>query len=121
METAWQLLLEIGIPSACVAFCSWFLQRKIERKHDEDKEIREKRQAEQDHREKMRMEYEKYMYKAMSAVMSLSEATAKAVQRIPDAKCNGDMHEALNYEQRVKHEQRDFMVDQAMEGIKDDD
>ena len=31
------------------------------------------------------------------AAMALGEATAKAVQRIPDSHCNGDMHEALEY------------------------
>ena len=42
------------------------------------------------------------------SAIALAEATAKAVQRIPDAKCNGDMHAALEYAQKVKHEQKDF-------------
>ena len=29
------------------------------------------------------------------AAMALGEATAKAVQRIPDSHCNGDMHRSL--------------------------
>ena len=37
------------------------------------------------------------------------EATAKAVQRIPDAHCNGDMHAALDYASKVKHAQREVV------------
>lgn len=33
---------------------------------------------------------------------------------IPDAKCNGDMHAALDYAQKVKHEQKDFLNSQAL-------
>lgn len=42
-----------------------------------------------------------------------------AVQRIPDAKCNGDMHAALEYAQKVKHEQKDFLREQALENLHD--
>ena len=37
------------------------------------------------------------------------KATAKAVQRIPDAHCNGDMHAALDYASKVKHAQREVV------------
>lgn len=37
------------------------------------------------------------------AAIALGEATARAVQRIPDAHCNGDMKEALKYATDVKH------------------
>ena len=50
----------------------------------------------------------------INASLALGEATAKAVQRIPDAKCNGDMHAALDYAQKVKHEQKDFLNSQAL-------
>lgn len=39
-----------------------------------------------------------------AAALALGEATSRAVQRIPDAHCNGDMHAALEYAQKVKHE-----------------
>jgi len=44
----------------------------------------------------------------------LAEATASAVERIPDAHCNGDMHAALDYAAKVKHEQRDFLAKQGI-------
>ena len=49
--------------------------------------------------------------------LALGEATARAVQRIPDAHCNGDMHAALDYAQKVKHEQKDFLNEQALKQI----
>ena len=51
------------------------------------------------------------------ASMALAEATAKAVQRIPDAHCNGDMHAALQYAEKIKNEQKDFLRQQAVESL----
>lgn len=53
----------------------------------------------------------------VNASLALGEATARAVQRIPDAHCNGDMHAALDYAQNVKHEQKDFLNEQALKQI----
>ena len=44
------------------------------------------------------------------AAIALGEATARAVQRIPDAHCNGDMKEALKYATDVKHKQKEFLA-----------
>ena len=49
------------------------------------------------------------MMVAPLAAIALGEATAKAVQRIPDAHCNGDMHAALDYASKVKHAQREVV------------
>ena len=51
------------------------------------------------------------------AAIALGEATARAVQRIPDANCNGDMHAALDYAAKVKHDQKDFLTRQGIESI----
>lgn len=53
----------------------------------------------------------------VNAAIALGEATARAVQRIPDAHCNGDMHAALDYAAKVKHEQKDFLTRQGIESI----
>ena len=50
-------------------------------------------------------------------LFALSEATAKAMQRIPDAKCNGDMHKALDYEQEAKHDLENFLTRQGVNHI----
>ena len=51
------------------------------------------------------------------ASITLGEATAKAVQRIPDAHCNGDMHAALAYATEVKNKHRDFIRKQGVDAL----
>ena len=51
------------------------------------------------------------------ASIALGETTAKAVQLIPDAHCNGDMHAALDYATKVKHKQRDFVAKRGIESL----
>ena len=51
------------------------------------------------------------------ASVALGEATAKAVQRIPDAHCNGDMHAALDYASQIKHEQKEFLTKRGIHAI----
>lgn len=53
----------------------------------------------------------------VNASIALGEATARAVQRIPDAHCNGDMHAALTYAAKVKHEQKEFLASQGIHAI----
>lgn len=48
------------------------------------------------------------------AAIALGEATARAVQRIPDAHCNGDMKEALKYATDVKHKQKEFLAQKGV-------
>ena len=50
---------------------------------------------------------------------SLGEATARAVQRIPDAHCNGDMEAALEEEERVKKDIQLFLTRQGIDNIID--
>lgn len=106
MET-WQILVTVGVPSGIFGFAVWLIERKIEqheRKRAEDAKKRENIEAQ---REKSREELQICIYETSLAAIALGEATAKAVQRIPDAHCNGDMHAALDYASKVKHAQRE--------------
>lgn len=100
------VLVAAGIPTAFTGFFFWLLQRKLDRKEKE----REKS-------EQVRNQNELLIIKAIGASLALGEATAKAMQRIPDAHCNGDMHAALDYAQKVKHEHKDFLFEAAVENI----
>ena len=82
-----------------------------------EKAEREERQKEVDAREQIREKNELCIINCVNASLALGEATARAVQRIPDAHCNGDMHAALDYAQKVKHEQKDFLNEQALKQI----
>lgn len=105
----------LGIPSAITGFCFWLIQRKIKAKDEAEKTERAKREAEVDKREKAREQNELYVIQQLSALSALSFATARAVQRIPDAHCNGDMDAALDYAEKIKHAQRDFLTEQAVQ------
>ena len=111
------ILLGAGIPSAITGFCFWLVERRISKREQADREERIKRQQVVDDRERAREQHMICMVKSTSASMALAEATARAVQRIPDAHCNGDMHAALDYAAQVKHELKDFTNEQAIKNL----
>lgn len=100
------LVIAMSVPSAITGFCFWWLERKIE-----------KRQKEQDRKEAARKQNEVIIIESMNAAIALGEATARAVQRIPDAQCNGDMHAALKYASDIKHKHKDFITEQGIEAL----
>ena len=121
-----------GIPSALtvgiVGFLFWLLEHRIAKKEAERVAQEEKLAAarekqerklerERQNRDENRREFEKNLLATSNAALALGEATARAVQRIPDAHCNGDMHAALNYAAKIKHEQRDFLAAQGIDNI----
>ena len=100
------IILAMGVPSAFTGFLVWLLKRHF------------------DNVEKKREEREKKVEQVMLLIMRhgratyiLAEATAKAVQRIPDAHCNGDMTDALNSAAEVQKKEKDFMFNQGIEHI----
>ena len=104
------VLVSMSIPSAITGFFRWQLERKII-KRDAKREDEEKKKDE------ARKQNELITIKSINAAIALGEATARAVQRIPDAKCNGDMHAALEYATRIKHEQKDFLTKQGIDHL----
>lgn len=102
----WEIVVATGIPTAVMGFIAWFLKRHI------------------DNKDNAREEKEKNTEKLMLLIMQntratnvLAEATAKAVQRIPDAHCNGDMTAALAEANRIQKEEKDFLMDQGIKYI----
>ena len=83
-----------------------------------EKEERQRGERAQTEREAERERYlEKLILSVIQSVnanMALSEATARAVQRIPDAQCNGDMSKALEYATDIKHKQKDVLQEMAV-------
>lgn len=100
------LIIAMSIPSAFTGFCFWALERKIS-----------KRQEEADKKDAARIQNEIIVIEGVNAAIALGEATARAVQRIPDAHCNGDMHQALEYAEKIKHKHKDFMTAQGVDAI----
>ena len=113
------IVIAASIPSALTGFCFWLIEQRIQKraKKREDEE-NERREAEEK-RERLREQQELLLVQGVGAAIALGEATAKAVQRIPDAHCNGDMHAALDYAAKVKHAQKDFLTQQGIEALYD--
>lgn len=100
------ILLAAGIPSALFGLVIWWFKRTVEQ-----------REAARDEREK---NLEKLMLMIMQTSRAnnvLAVATARAVQRIPDAKCNGDMTAALEEAAKLQAEEKNFLVEQGVKHI----
>lgn len=110
MEFIRAVLIQAGLPAAVLGLGIWFLEHRLG-------QLLDKRQKLQDERDRKRMKYELCQLNMIVASMALAEATARAVERIPDAHCNGDMHQALEYAEKVKNEQREFLRQQAIDNL----
>ena len=102
MDTVWAVLLAAGIPSAVVGILIGRMNKKIDRRDKAREEL-----------DAARLRNQVIQMELIAASLSLGEATAEAVQRIPDAHCNGDMHAALDYAKGVKAKYRDFEREQV--------
>lgn len=106
IEAIVTLLVAAGIPSAIIGIFVWRFKKSEEAK------------------EKAREEKEKNTEKLMLMIMQngraaivLAEATARAIQRIPDAKCNGDMTSALEKAEKIQKEEQEFLLNQGIQHI----
>jgi hypothetical protein len=101
-----EFLVLMGIPTAITGLFIWWFKRYIDK--------RDIKAAERE------ASTEKLMLMIMQtsrATNVLAEATAKAVQRIPDAHCNGDMTQALEKAKRIQQEEQQFLIDQGVKHI----
>ena len=100
----------MGIPSALTSYMLSRHEKRLEKRDEQREKERAKKEKDMDTHQKLLLE-------TINASLALGEATARAVQRIPDANCNGDMHAALDYAAKVKHDQKDFLTRQGIESI----
>ena len=101
-----EFLVAMGIPSAITGLLVYWLKKDMD-----------KREA---HRAEKEANTEKLMMIIMQtsrATNVLAEATARAVQRIPDAHCNGDMTAALEMAAKIQQEEQQFLFDQGVKHI----
>lgn len=103
-----ELAIAMGIPTAITGLLVWWLKRYIDR-------TEKKREEKEQNTEKLMI----MIMQNSRATCVLATATAKAVQRIPDAHCNGDMTHALEEAARIQEEEKDFLLDQGIKHIFD--
>ena len=113
------LVALLGIPTAVTGFCFWLLEHRIQKRERQKGAEEAKHQKEATDRERAREDLQIITIQGASAAIALGEATARAVQRIPDAHCNGDMQAALDYAAKIKHAQKDFLNSQGIHAIID--
>ena len=101
-----EILKLLGIPAAITSLGFWAIKKYIDNK---DK----KREEKEANTEKLIF----MMIRLGKANNILAEATARAVQRIPDAKCNGDMTSALAEADKIRKEEKDFLFEQGIKHI----
>lgn len=119
MDTLTALLIAASVPSAITGFCFWCIERKIQKQDKRRENEEHERLKDLERREKLREQQEVFLVQGVNAAIVLGEATARAVQRIPDAHCNGDMHVALDYAAKIKHDHRDFLTKQGVSQLYD--
>lgn len=105
----WEILLAMGIPTAITGGIAWYLKKKMQQQ--------ENRQLE---REQNREQLMLMIMQNSRANSVLCKAIACAVQRIPDAHCNGDMTKALAYMDAVQKEEKDFLINLGIKHIYED-
>lgn len=101
-----EILITWGIPTAITGLMIWWLKKQID-----------KRDAKAAEREKNTERLMMMIMQTSRATNVLAEATARAVQRIPDAHCNGDMTEALRKASEIQKEEQQFLMDQGVKHI----
>lgn len=100
------IVLAMGIPTSVMGLLVWFMKRHID-----------KTEAKREEKEKNTERLMLMIMQMSRATNVLAEATAKAVQRIPDAKCNGDMTKALEQAAKIQKEEKDFIMNQGIKHI----
>ena len=101
-----EFIIAMGIPTAITGLLVWWLKRYLDKKES----AREEKEA---NTERLML----MMLQEARSTNILAMATAKAVQRIPDAHCNGDMTSALEEATRIQNEEKEFLLDQGIKHI----
>lgn len=97
------LIIAMGVPSAVTGLCFFWIEQKIK-----------KNQAKLEEKEKMCEKNEILIIKSTMASIALGEATATALK---NGHCNGETEAALEYARKVKHEQKDFLIEQGIKAL----
>lgn len=95
-----------GISSAVFGYIIFQIQRRLKRNDDVRQE-----------KDQVRHTNEILTSKMLMAALTLGEATAEAVQRIPDVHCNGEMSSALEFAHKVKQEYHEFERQQTAKSV----
>lgn len=98
-----QLIAFFGIPTAITGLGIWWFKRRIEKNEAKAKE----------HEQNLEALVLMMMQTSRANTVGIT-AIAKAVQRIPDAQCNGDMTAALAEMAQIQKKEQQFIIDKGI-------
>lgn len=101
-----ELLLLFGVPSAITGLGVWWFKRRVEQSE-------QKNQEQQQNIEALIM----MIVQSSKANQIGITAIARAVQRIPDAHCNGDMTAALEKMEEIQQQEKQFLMNKGIKYI----
>lgn len=102
-DTIIQLILLFGIPTAITGLGVYFIKRRIEKNEAKAKE----------HEQNLEALVLMMMQTSRANTVGIT-AIARAIQRIPDAHCNGDMTEALAQMEAIQKKEQQFVMDKGI-------
>lgn len=101
-----ETILAFGIPTAITGLAVWWFKRRVEasdKKH-------------QEHEQNLESLVLMMMQSTRANTVGI-QAIAQAIQRIPDAKCNGDMTAALAKMKEIQDKEKEFLIDKSIKYI----
>ena len=101
-----QLAVVFAVPGSITGLAVWWLKRKVE---ENERKARE-------HETNLEALVLMMMQTTRANTVGIT-AIAKAVQRIPDAHCNGDMSAALTEIEKIQEKEKDFLMDKGIRYI----
>lgn len=101
-----ELVALFGIPGSITGIAIWWIKRRIEASE-------KKNQEQQQNIEALIM----MIIQSSKANQIGITAIAKAVQRIPDAHCNGDMTSALEEMEKIQQQEKQFLMNKGIRYI----
>lgn len=101
-----QLIALFGIPTAITGLAVWWFKRRIEKNEEKAKE----------HESNLESLVLMMMQTSRANTVGIT-AIAKAIQRIPDAHCNGDMTAALEEMEKIQKKEQQFIIDKGIKYI----
>lgn len=101
-----QLIAVFGIPAAITGLGVWWAKRRIEQNEAKVKE----------HEDNLEALVLMMMQTSRANTVGIT-AIARAVQRIPDAHCNGDMTAALEEMDKIQKKEQQFIIDKGIKYI----
>ena len=101
-----ETILAFGIPTAITGLAVWWFKRRVE--------ASDKKHAE--HEQNLESLVLMMMQSTRANTVGI-QAIAQAVQRIPDAHCNGDMTAALEEMKQIQNKEKQFLMDKGVKYI----